>query len=30
MYFKIPYNFTIYFYDPSLLPIFHAELKICF
>jgi hypothetical protein len=30
MYFKIPYDFMIYFYDPSLLLLFRAELKICF
>jgi hypothetical protein len=30
MYFKIPYDFTIRFYDPSLLPLFHAKLKMCF
>jgi hypothetical protein len=27
MYFKIPYNFTIRFYDPILFCIFHAMLK---
>jgi len=27
---KIPYNFTIRFYDPSLFYIFRAVLKMCF
>jgi hypothetical protein len=27
MYFKIPYDFTIRFYDPSLFCIFYAVLK---
>jgi len=30
MYFKIPYDFMICFYDSSLLPLFRVELKICF
>jgi hypothetical protein len=30
IYFKIPYDFTIRFYDPSLLPLFHVKLKMCF
>ena len=27
MYFKIPYDFTIHFYDPSLWTTFRAVLK---
>jgi hypothetical protein len=30
MYFKIPYNFTICFYDPSLFGIFRAVSKSWF
>jgi hypothetical protein len=30
MYFKIPYNFTIRFYDPSLFGIFRAVSKSWF
>jgi hypothetical protein len=30
MYFKIPYNFTIRFYDPSLFCIFRAVSKSWF